>query len=789
MGLTGPQGPAGAQGIQGETGAQGPIGPQGDIGPAGAPGVDGIDGESFVWLGEWDSGAAYVVNDVVEHLGSAYVATAPNTNEAPNTNPLSWELMAAKGAAPFDLVGADAVFVEGNVGLGTITPTSRLTIVENTSLGSAAALKVIGSTEVTGDVAANTFTGDGSGLTNIDAADLVGSVPDSAISGTFTSAVNLSNAANTIAGTFNGVGTALTALDGSSISLGTIANARTTGTAANTADSLVMRDTSGNFAASNIAASTMTASSFIGSGAALNSLNASNLTSGTVANARTTGTSANLASTLVMRDVNGNFTAGPLTLVGSGTCGNCCVSHAGPGCEVPACEAAVCAIDPFCCSTAWDSICANEAASLCGGLGGNVGIGTSSPTNKLSVLGNANVSGNLGIGTTTPTTKLDVNGGLRVSDAEGAYVGDGSTARTWIGAAANANYIQSGNAAWTASRVLHFTGFNANPGTFAFNGAVGIGTTTPIQALDVLGSSGAAATSGSAANGIFRLRPSGTNAILDIGGTGSPAHAWIQSRDAANYSLKYTLSLNPTGGNVGIGITSPTDSLHVRSAAGSANVKIQAPSSNISSLKLIEVTSGSDFGFELEYDGSDDRARLWSRGFVGNEAPRMTWTKDGRVGIGTDFPDQPLSVNGNASKTGGGSWATFSDARLKKNIQPLQNSLDQLLALQGVSFEYIDPASVNEKSGTRVGMIAQDVEQVFPDWVSNTPRGFKALSFSGFEALTVEALRDLRTEKDVELAALRSEKDAEINRLQSANESQQKLIEELLRRVEALERK
>lgn len=36
------------------------------------------------------------------------------------------------------------------------------------------------------------------------------------------------------------------------------------------------------------------------------------------------------------------------------------------------------------------------------------------------------------------------------------------------------------------------------------------------------------------------------------------------------------------------------------------------------------------------------------------------------VGIGTTTPDQVLSVNGNSSKSGGGSWATFSDNRLKR---------------------------------------------------------------------------------------------------------------------------
>src|SRR6185436_12625048 len=44
---------------------------------------------------------------------------------------------------------------------------------------------------------------------------------------------------------------------------------------------------------------------------------------------------------------------------------NCCFANGGLGCDDAACQAAVCGIDPFCCATAWDGICANEALQLC----------------------------------------------------------------------------------------------------------------------------------------------------------------------------------------------------------------------------------------------------------------------------------------------------------------------------------------------------------------------------------------------------------------------------------------
>lgn len=47
------------------------------------------------------------------------------------------------------------------------------------------------------------------------------------------------------------------------------------------------------------------------------------------------------------------------------SCGDCVIGHATPGCENGECEATVCAVDPFCCDVAWDSICAGEAIDLC----------------------------------------------------------------------------------------------------------------------------------------------------------------------------------------------------------------------------------------------------------------------------------------------------------------------------------------------------------------------------------------------------------------------------------------
>lgn len=104
-----------------------------------------------------------------------------------------------------------------------------------------------------------------------------------------------------------------------------------------------------------------------------------------------------------------------------------------------------------------------------------------------------------------------------------------------------------------------------------------------------------------------------------------------------------------------------------------------------------------------------------------------------------------LVGNGSAFKPGGGSWSSISDARKKKNIQPRTHTLAQLLQLRATTFEYIDPTVTGTGPGVHTGFIAQEVETVFPEWVSELEDGTKFLSISGFEALTVEALRELDT--------------------------------------------
>jgi len=179
--------------------------------------------------------------------------------------------------------------------------------------------------------------------------------------------------------------------------------------------------------------------------------------------------------------------------------------------------------------------------------------------------------GNVGIGTTTPTAKLHVAGGIYSSQViESAntagfrlvVTGPGDTRATW-----------SYNGGVTTTRLTSAANVRTSFGSngiddrvfLDLSGNLGINTITPGGKLHVSGSQFAPANSGTGSNSLFRLGAAAeTNLVLDFGvSAASTVYTWLQSRNQTNYALNYDLALNPNGGNVGLGTTTPTAKLHV----------------------------------------------------------------------------------------------------------------------------------------------------------------------------------------------------------------------------------
>ena len=104
-----------------------------------------------------------------------------------------------------------------------------------------------------------------------------------------------------------------------------------------------------------------------------------------------------------------------------------------------------------------------------------------------------------------------------------------------------------------------------------------------------------------------------------------------------------------------------------------------------------------------------------------------------------------------------GTISTLSDARLKSDVGNYSGALDQIAALRPVHYRYSNAGKAPfQPEGTHLGFIAQEVQQVFPEWVSEDESGYLMLSMRGFEAVAVRGMQELQAEN----AALRARLDA-----------------------------
>lgn len=269
-------------------------------------------------------------------------------------------------------------------------------------------------------------------------------------------------------------------------------------------------------------------------------------------------------------------------------------------------------------------------------------------------------SGNVGIGTSSPSEKLTISGGaLRLESATGvsSYV----------------HYISPGNDEWSAGmngaydfQIAYSNGLGTPRMTLLKGGNVGIGTTSPSAKLESY--------KGSQSDTISRANSSayfwGADIGLAIGQSASvPFGTWMQSLKNDN-NATFPLSLNPNGSNVGIGTTNPQRKLDIVGNHNTSTFRVYYPELNVAGQDASVDIWASEPG--VSFNGSGIGSNVNGQPYYGRTNPalgqgfirfidgttafhnsstdavyaeRMRITPGGSVGIGTSSPISKLNVN------------------------------------------------------------------------------------------------------------------------------------------------
>jgi hypothetical protein len=105
----------------------------------------------------------------------------------------------------------------------------------------------------------------------------------------------------------------------------------------------------------------------------------------------------------------------------------------------------------------------------------------------------------------------------------------------------------------------------------------------------------------------------------------------------------------------------------------------------------------------------------------------------GNVGVGTTAPTYRLDVNGTIRAS---EAFIYSDRNLKDNIQIIPGALEKVLQLEGVKFQW------KETGKEDIGVVAQDVEEIFPELVSTDANGVKSVKYGNLAAPLIEAIKE-----------------------------------------------
>jgi hypothetical protein len=273
------------------------------------------------------------------------------------------------------------------------------------------------------------------------------------------------------------------------------------------------------------------------------------------------------------------------------------------------------------------------------------------------------------------------------------------------------------------------------------DGNVGMGNTAPRSKLDVTGDVNTNTLTLNRQNTVAEGGQINFNKAIDnsvsyyadvYGNTSTPYFRIVDTNTGGGVE-RFILDPN---GRVGIG-TYPSYRLHVAGDAKiNSNLTVGGGVSSVGNTLIQNgnISLSNNYGIKI----NDSTGSIKDILFLSNA--NVTYLQGNGIYFRTLNGSNLGYFDATGNFTAIGDVAGFSDERLKTNVKTIENALEKVNALRGVEFDRTD---INTKG---IGVIAQEVEKVLPDVVSENKDGYKSVAYGNMVGVLIEAVKELTKE-------------------------------------------